>query len=273
MTSETTTSQTQRELPEIPGEPSDCANDDSFSFGCHPGLACFNQCCARRHHRAHALRHPPACPRACGMHLARIPREAHRSRRITKEPTCPVVLLKMQGRARAAVPLRGGRRVHRLRRPALGLPHVPRRRWPVGPAQAADRAAPVYFLLRGRLLRGLDEARQWTADRSGRSGSGHRGATTRSRSGFKELVAPPGLHRGAAARPASRMDMFYMACYDLDRFRASSSRSSFLKTFEVRAGSRSRRMRAATTSRCSASPLRDGHVDDPQLRSPEARRE
>jgi hypothetical protein len=49
---------------------------------------------------------------------------------------------------------------------------------------------------------------------------------------FKEITLHDAILKGRALDP-NRMEMFHMACYDLDRFRRFVLESSFLERFEV----------------------------------------
>jgi hypothetical protein len=106
--------------------------------------------------------------------------------------------------------------------------------YPVGmaipPARAGVEPEPQYFLLEDDHCEGWNESRSWTvAEWRVDQGIPEREAAE---AGFREIVSHPWFI-GGRKLDAKRMEMFHMACYDLDRFRRFVFDSSFLERFEI----------------------------------------
>lgn len=201
--------------------------DDKFNFSCHAGLACFTHCCA-------------------DVSIAMTPYDVLRLRKrlgIGSEEFIDKYLLlpKMApGQKLPAVYLRmdsdtlkcqfvgeKGCGVYEDRPWAC-------RMYPVGHASGRTEKNPggedFYFLLRDRKCDGLDEPnpmtiREWMENQKT---ADHDAANEE----FKELSLHPFLTRGYALEPQHRQ-MYFMACYNLDRFRDFIFESTFLKKFDV----------------------------------------
>jgi Fe-S-cluster containining protein len=202
-------------------------DNDKFCFGCHKDLECFNHCC----HDVNIFLTPYdviRLKRCLGVSsetfLAR-----HCVVPFSKNLKYPVVTLKMADDEAKSCPF--------LREPE-GCSVYEHRPWscrmyPLGRAAppkegVVDRA--FHFMVEDEFCLGSRSDREWTVgdwlhdqgvdayDRMGRA--------------FQEIALHPGLQCEEALKPES-MDMLFMVCYDLDRFRRFVFESSFLKTFAL----------------------------------------
>ncbi len=209
--------------------------EDTFRFGCHPGVPCFNLCCTDVNiflSPYDILRMKNRLGITSQEFLDRytlMPMDAKQH--------YPVVLLKM------------------LDDEALSCPFVekdvgctiyedrpwPCRMFPVGKASPKmEEAKPFYFLMHEEVCKGWDEPTEWTVrgwieDQQVQPFDewGER---------WKELTLHDFFGEGGKLTPP-QMEMFHMVCYNLDKFRAFVFESSFLDRFEVEPD-RVERMRA-----------------------------
>ena len=203
--------------------------NDTIQFGCHSGLACFNRCC----HDVNILLTPYDIIRmkkslgiSSGDFLDRyclIP--------FSKELKYPIVLLKMGDDAELSCPFLD---------PSKGCSIYKDRPWacrmyPLGraaPPPEAGSAGTFYFLMQEDICEGFQspQARtiaQWLSDQ---------GVEAYDRAGrsFQAVVQHEGLSAQSELAP-EKLDMLFMVCYDLDRFRRFVFDSKFLTTFEISA--------------------------------------
>jgi Fe-S-cluster containining protein len=199
--------------------------EDAFTFRCDPSLACFTRCCADV-----AIVLTPydvlRMKRALGLSSAEF-LERYTISPFTPEQKVPTVLLKMNP-ADKRCPFVGGEgcRIY---------PHRPWacRMYPLGLA-APDKPTPAdrafYFLMREEICEGHRAERTWTVRQwiqdQGLEEYDMMGAS------FRELMLDPFWDSGQALAP-NQVDMYYMACYDLDRFRRFVFQSRLLELFEV----------------------------------------
>ncbi len=199
--------------------------DDVFRFECDSTLDCFTHCC-----RDVSIVLTPydilRLKRALGLDSSEF-LEQYTICPFTPEQKFPVVLLKMDAETRRC-PLvgEGGCGVYAHRPWAC-------RMYPLGMAEprkatATDRA--FHFLVREELCHGHDRGeqrsvRQWILEQ-GIEEYDMMGA------GFKELM----LHEfwdGEQTLTPQQVEMFHMACYDLDRFRRFVFETRFLDLLEI----------------------------------------
>jgi hypothetical protein len=111
------------------------------------------------------------------------------------------------------------------------------RMYPLGmalpPARAGEPPEPLFFVFeddhcQGRLQ---GDAPQWTADAWRRDQQV--GERDELEAGFRELVSHPWFIGGRRQLDPPRVEMFHMACYDLDTFRSFVFDSSFRRRFEL----------------------------------------
>jgi uncharacterized protein len=219
----------QTALPEPVRRQRTLGPDESFCFGCHPQLPCFNSCCAD----VNILLTPLDVLRLA-RRLGVTTREfldRHCLTPITKELHLPVVMLKMGDGPEKSCSFVGehGCEVYEDRPWAC-------RMYPLGmglpPARAGEEPQPVHFIFEDDFCHGRCETQRWTV------------ATWRDdqrvaerenvEAGFREIVSHPWFIGGRQLDP-KRMEMFFTACYDLDTFREFVFSTSFLKRFEVEA--------------------------------------
>ncbi len=199
--------------------------DEHFTFECRPGLSCFTCCC-----KDVSIVLTPydilRLTRALRMDSSEF-LEKHTITGVAAKPNFPVVLLKMQGEDKRC-PLVGeqGCTVYQNRPWAC-------RMYPLGAAEPQnpnpeDHA--FHFLLREDLCKGHGQGREWTV----REWVSDQGIEEYDMMGssFKELMLHPDWSKGEPI-PAGKLDMVYMACYDLDRFRRFVFETKFLNYFEV----------------------------------------
>lgn len=199
-----------------------------FSFRCHAGLACFNRCCGD----VNIVLTPYdllRLKRRLGLTSTEL-LARHTVRPFTKDQQLPVVLLKL----RDDLPGKPCPFVA-----AEGCTVYPDRPWacrmyPVGMASARTDRDPqgpeFFFLMREEPCDGFKEARElsireWIEDQevAAYNEAGER---------FKQISLHPHFRRGGSLNP-QQMDMFFTACYDLDRFRSFVFESTFLQRYQV----------------------------------------
>ena len=215
------------DLPEPLKEKRQLARESTFCFECRRDLDCYTACCADVN-----IVLTPAdvlhLARATGLHTREF-LEEYTLNPITKDIHLPVVMLKMRAAAEKKCPFVGdeGCTVYDARPWAC-------RMYPVGmglpPARAGVAPEPAYFLFEDDHCHGRFEKRTWTVQAWQRD----QGIREREQleQGFRELVAHPWFIGGRQLDP-KRLQMFYMACYDLDTFREFVFRSSFLQRFDL----------------------------------------
>ena len=203
------------------------SEESSFKFDCRRGLPCFNECCG-------------------DVNIFLTPYDILRlknnlgitSGEFLNEYTIfpfdenlkyPVVLLKMKDDEKKNCPFVGseGCRVY-LDRPWSC------RMYPLGLASPKEDSAGLdrefYFLLKEDICKGHGEDREltvaeWLADQ-GISEYNRLGAE------FKEITLHHFFQEGKNLTP-EKIDMFFLACYDIDRFREFVFGSSLFDKFEV----------------------------------------
>lgn len=202
--------------------------DDTFQFGCHPGVSCFNNCCSDvniflspydvlRLRRCLGLKSGEFLDR-----YALLP--------VQKDMRTPVVILRMNDDESKNCPF--------LTDAGCGV--YPERPWPcrmypLGLAAQKDtpdgwRGDRFYFLLREQGCRGFEESRQWTVsewlDDQGIGEYDEWGEA------YKELTLHRFFEDGGILSP-EKMEMLFTACYDLDKFREFVLESTLLRRFDV----------------------------------------
>lgn len=208
--------------------------EDRFCFECHPGVPCFNQCCAD----INIFLTPYDVLRlknALGMSSAEF-LEKHTLLPFTRKQTLPTPLLRMEDNEAKTCPFvtPEGCGVYRDRPWAcrmypLGLASP---RQAQGGAGAPDESSTetFYFVLQEEMCRGHEEKREWSV----REWLEDQGVTRYNQMGehYKELTLAPVFQQEEGLDP-KKMEMFYTAMFDLDAFRRFIFTSSFLDRFEV----------------------------------------
>ncbi len=202
--------------------------DDRFQFACHPGVACFNHCCSD----VNIFLSPYDVLRMrknLGMGSTEF-LEKHTLLPIQKDMRTPVVVLRMGDDESRNCPF--------VTEAGCGIYHDrpwPCRMYPLGMAAQKDtpdgwRGERFYFLMKEDGCLGCDQARQWTV----RDWLADQGVEEYDVWGeaFKELALHEFFENGGTLSP-EKMEMFYAACYDLDRFRRFVFNTTLLEKFDV----------------------------------------
>jgi Fe-S-cluster containining protein len=212
--------------PELAGK-RQLHGDDRFRFACHPDLSCFTRCCADVNivlTPVDVLRLARRLGMTTTEFLAR-----HTLVPITKDLQLPVVMLRMgdDDAHRCAFVGEGGCTVYedrpwscRMYPVAMALP----------PARAGFEPRPLHFLLEDAFCRGREADPSWSVKEWRRDQDVERREELES--GFRDIVSHPWFIGGRQLDP-KRCDIFFTACYDLDRFRAFVFESTFLERFEL----------------------------------------
>jgi len=202
--------------------------DDAFEFACHPGVSCFNTCCAD----VNIFLSPYdvfRMKRRLGITSSEF-LEKHALMPVQKDMKTPVVMLAMNDDERKTCPF--------LTDEGCGIYSDrpwPCRMYPLGLAAQKDtpdgwRGERFYFLLKEEGCKGFEEPRKWTVrewlDDQGLDAYDEWGEA------FKELALHEYFEEGGTLSP-ERMHMFFTACYDLDAFREFVFGSTLLKRFDV----------------------------------------
>ena len=216
-------------LPQFLADKRQLAEGETFGFTCHPGVPCFNSCCAD----VNIILTPIDV-----LHLARRLDmstreflETHTSNPITKDLQLPIVMLRMKDEENKPCFFVGdeGCTVYEDRPWAC-------RMYPLGmaipPARAGEEPEPIFFVFEDDHCKGRHQpdCKEWTA----KSWRDDQGIEKREslEAGFRDLVSHPWFIGGRTLDP-KRMHMFYTACYDLDTFRDFVFESSFCDKFEI----------------------------------------
>ncbi len=201
---------------------------DRFRFECGPHLACFNKCCADVNiflTPYDVLRMRKALKMGSAEFLGRytiVP--------FDKNQLFPVPLLLMDEDAGKICPFVD---------PERGCTIYPDRPWPcrmypLGMASPSETAATgsetFYFILKEDVCDGFGSDREWTIS----EWLEDQGITPYDEFGrlFKEVTLHP--KTGSGWKPNEKqVEMYWMALYDIDRFRSFIFDSTFLERFDV----------------------------------------
>lgn len=198
---------------------------EKFRFCCGRELDCFTECC-----RDVSIVLTPydvlRMKQALGLDSSEF-LERYTVSPFTPEQKIPVVLLKMDAETRKC-PLvsEEGCRIYAHRPWAC-------RMYPLGVAEPKNPtpAEPgFHFLLREELCHGHQSGREWTVE----EWMADQGAEEFEMMGasFQALMLDDFWEREGVL-PPEKLDMYYMACYDLDRFRRFVFETRFLELFQM----------------------------------------
>ncbi|MFC1520998.1 YkgJ family cysteine cluster protein [Elusimicrobiota bacterium] len=201
--------------------------DSEFTFECHKNVKCFNDCCADVNiflTPYDIIRLKNALGMVAGDFLKK-----YTILPFDKNLKYPVVLLKMGDDEKKACPLvkKDGCSVYNDR-------PWPCRMYPLGLASPKDGGSELdkefYFLLREGGCEGFNETKKWTVGEWLKD----QGINEYSEMGkeFKYITLNKFFYEGEGLTP-KRAEMFFMACYDIDKFREFVFNSSFLDKFEI----------------------------------------
>ena len=210
-----------------PEEPFKFLEGDTFSFACHPGVTCFTECC-----RDLKLVLTPydllRLKKASGLVSSDLldqfvvikPRELN---------GFPGVFLKMnedEGRSCPFVSPEGCR-IYEDRPGACRI-------YPIGRASSItkgqDEAKEFHFLVREDHCHGFEEAQEWSI--KGWSQDQGLEPYTSFNDGWTEIIQHQGS-LGPEAMIPQKLQMFFMASYNLDQFRQFVLKSTFLQRFII----------------------------------------
>lgn len=199
--------------------------DDTFKFACHPAVSCFNRCCAdvniflspydvlRMKNRLGLTSHEFL--------------EKYTLMPVQKDMKFPVVVLRMNDDEAKTCPFLEDRGCSLYSdRP------WPCRMYPVGQASPSGSSSEseFFFLLKEEVCKGFGENKEWTV-LEWMEDQGVRDYDELAQE-FKEITMHPALQQGKALE-LKQVDMFFTACYDLDRFRRFLFETSFFDKFDV----------------------------------------
>jgi Fe-S-cluster containining protein len=204
--------------------------EDKFVFSCHKGLSCFTHCCADVNiflTPYDVLRMKNRLGLSSEEFLARytfVP--------FNEKQKMPVVVLKMQDDPHKRCPFVSddGCTIYEDRPWSC-------RMYPLGYASPKQDSSTVesefYFLMEEGDCRGFAEGRELSV----RQWLEEQGILEYNEMGesFKEISLHSFFQKEETLGP-EQMEMFYMVCYNLDKFRRFVFESSFLKSFEVEPG-------------------------------------
>ena len=200
--------------------------DDRFEFACHSKVPCFNACCAD----VNIFLTPYDVLRmknAIGMDSSEFLAQ-YTQLPIEKNQKYPVVMFKMD-HTQDDLPCQfvgqDGCSIYEDR-------PWPCRMYPLGMASPKDDdvGQEFYFLMKEDVCEGFNESKKWTVhewltdqgvepfDEFGRL--------------FKEITLHDFFAKGKQL-PPEKLEMFYTACYDLDKFRSFIFGSTFLQRFAI----------------------------------------
>jgi len=201
---------------------------DTFRFGCHPGVSCFNTCCSD----VNIFLSPYDVLRLknrLGISSTEF-LEKYTLLPVQRDMTTPVVLLKMnEDEAKSCQFLtEQGCGVYTDR-------PWPCRMYPVGLATSRDtpdgwRGERFYFLLKEESCLGHQEAKEWTIQEW--LDDQEVDAYDEWGEAYKELSLHSYFEEGGELTP-EKMEMFFNATYDLDKFREFVFGSTLLERFDV----------------------------------------
>jgi Fe-S-cluster containining protein len=212
--------------------------DSSFSFRCHAGVPCFNECCGD----VNIFLTPYDIIRLKN-NLGISSTDFLKKYTLTpfdKDLKYPVILLQMGSDEKKKCPFVGeeGCRVYpdrpwSCRMYPLGLASPGARQEPTASGGAPDLEEldkEFYFLLEEGICQGFKENKRWTISEWLRD----QGINDYVEIGryFKELTTHKFFREGGTLTP-EKVEMFFVACYDIDRFRRFVFDSSLLNKFEV----------------------------------------
>ncbi|MFH1373704.1 MAG: YkgJ family cysteine cluster protein [bacterium] len=199
----------------------------TFYFRCHPGVSCFNDCCGD----VNIFLTPYDIIRLknkLGMTSTEFLKK-YTILPFDQNLKYPVIMLQMGGDEKKKCPFvkEAGCSVYEDRPWAC-------RMYPLGlasPGESSDELEEeFYFLLKEDVCKGFNEDKQWTVGKW----LDDQGIDEYNRMGefFKELTTHKFI-RDDEPFPPQKVELFFLGCYDIDRFRSFVFDSSFLDKFEI----------------------------------------
>jgi len=202
---------------------------NSFQFNCHKDISCFNECCAKLKLTLtpyDILRIKNRLELTSDVFL-----EAYTDTDMTSHPRFPMVRLRMDDGEKRKCPFvtPEGCRIYEDRPGACRI-------YPIGRAARMTEAgggpntADQFFMVQEAHCRGFEEEKRWTLE----EWLSHEGVSEYNEMNDKWLeVFGSQKSLGSEETVQKKMQMFFMASYNLDRFRAFVFQSRFFDMFEV----------------------------------------
>jgi Fe-S-cluster containining protein len=201
---------------------------DRFKFSCHPGVSCYKQCCGDVNiflTPYDILRMKNRLGISSDEFL-----ERYTLQPFTENQQVPVVVLKMSDNENRQCSFLGpeGCTIYEDRPWSC-------RMYPLGLASPKENGGgngeeEFYFLMQEEHCCGFEEYTEWTV----RQWLENQGILEYNRMGeyFKEITLHDFFRKGGRLDP-EKMEMYYMACYNLDKFRRFIFESRFLSYFDI----------------------------------------
>lgn len=200
----------------------------TFTFSCHKGLSCFTQCC-RNVNIVLTPYDVLRMKRRLGLQSGEF-LEKYTLPPVFANEKLPVVLLKMRDDEQKTCPFVGaeGCSIYEDR-------PWPCRMFPLGMASSktpdrSDGEEFCFLVEDGFPCSGTEKGKEWTVE-EWRRDQGADLYEEKSES-YKAITLHKYLREGKVLPPV-KGDVFYLTCYDLDRFRRLIFESTFLKRFDV----------------------------------------
>ena len=202
------------------------SDKDTFEFECHAGLECFNKCCNDVNiflTPYDILRLKNNLGMTSGEFL-----EKYTILPIEENLKHPIVMLKMDDKTlNCPFVAVEGCTVYEDRPWSC-------RMYPLGIASPKEMESTnddeFYFLLKETVCKGFKQEKKWTVlewmDDQGVREYNELGEM------FKEISLHDFFAKGKPLEPV-KLEMFYMVCYDIDKFREFVFHSTFLKRFDI----------------------------------------
>ena len=218
---------TEQTAPEAIQERLQPLTDGRFRFACHPGVPCFTECC-----RDLKLLLSPYDILRLKTHLrleARAFLDHYAENRFDETRNLPMIYLKMQDNSRRTCPFVSpdGCRVYEDRPAACRI-------YPIAKAtrlhQVHKTVLEEYFVLRESHCRGFEQERFWKIEEWTRDQGLDRYNEWNNL--WMSIITHPRLRSGTPLS-TKQQQMFFLAGYNLDKFRDFVFESRFLAIFEL----------------------------------------
>ncbi len=208
-------------------EPFEYLEGNTFSFACHPGVSCFTECC-----RDLRLALTPYDILRLKNRLGLSSNDLLDQYAVIKPGEhngFPAVFLKMQEDDRRTCPFvtPSGCSIYEDRPGACRI-------YPIGRAssrtQGQDKTREFHFVVKEAHCLGFNEAKQWTVEQWALDQG------LQSYSLLNDEWTAIITHKGSMGPEdmiSKKMQMFFMACYNLDQFRQFVFKSTFFRRFDI----------------------------------------
>jgi len=202
--------------------------DDKFTFSCHPGVSCFNQCCSD----VNIFLTP--------YDVLRLKNRLGISSQEFLDKYTQLVADRKQQLPAVQLRMTETETKHcNFVNPEKGCTVYEDRPWscrmyPVGqasPKESEDsKDEKFYFLLNEEVCKGAEDGKEWTI--SGWMKDQGVGEYDEFGEMFKEIAFHDFFEQGRILT-AQKVEMFFLACYNLDRFKDFIKDTTFLSRFEI----------------------------------------